>query len=140
MISTNKILYLFNQINYLGSAIQFKENQQCIQAQSKLSAKFYPANSIIKVLFINTEITNNNCNYVYFYSQCNYQGTNYQIQQGNQLDRSNKISFEIKSIKICPNVIVKLRGPTYFGGNDQVFSSSQISLQSYQFPSYRAPS
>ncbi|CAD8090404.1 unnamed protein product [Paramecium primaurelia] len=139
MISTQKQFYLFNQINYQGQAQKIIQNQQCMESFSILSVKFQPVASIIKVIFINSNLNNNNCKYVYFYSQCNYQGTVYQIQQGQSLDRSNKIPFEIKSISICPNIIVKLRDPSYFGGGNEAFSSSQACLDGYKFPTYRTP-
>ncbi|CAD8196282.1 unnamed protein product [Paramecium pentaurelia] len=139
MISTQKKLQLFNQINYQGQALKIMQNQQCMDSQSILSVKFQSVASIIKVLFINSNLNDNNCKFVQFYSQCNYQGTVYQIKQGESLDRPIKIPFEIKSISICPNILVKLADPSFFWGGNEVFSSSQTCLDSYKFPSYRTP-
>ncbi|CAD8153667.1 unnamed protein product [Paramecium pentaurelia] len=72
---TQKKLYLFNQINYQGQEQKIIQNQQCMESQSIISVKLQSLTSAIKVIFINSNLNNNNSKYVYFYSQCNYQGT-----------------------------------------------------------------
>ncbi|CAD8058033.1 unnamed protein product [Paramecium primaurelia] len=131
---TQKKLYLFNQINYQGQEQKIIQNQQCMESQSFFFVKFQPLTSTIKVIYINSNLNNNNSKYVYFYSQCNYQGTIYQIQQGQQLDRSNKIPFEIKFKYYC-----KIERPIIFWGLQQsiqifigLFKQVQISCTEHQ--------
>ncbi|CAD8166280.1 unnamed protein product [Paramecium pentaurelia] len=71
---------------------------------------------------------------VNFYSECNYTGTLFQICQGEQSKLQNQIPFEIKSILMGPGIIVKFKGPNYFAGVLQEFTSSQPCLNGYQFP------
>ncbi|CAD8156943.1 unnamed protein product [Paramecium octaurelia] len=71
---------------------------------------------------------------VNFYSECNYTGTLFQICQGEQSKLQNYIPFEIKSILMGPGIIVKLKGPNYFAGLLQEFTSSQSCLNGFQFP------
>ncbi|CAD8117272.1 unnamed protein product [Paramecium primaurelia] len=71
---------------------------------------------------------------VNFYSECNYNGMLLQICQGEQKKLQNQIPFEIKSILMGPGIIVKLKGPNYFEGVLQEFSSSWTCLNSFQFP------
>ncbi|CAD8126693.1 unnamed protein product [Paramecium sonneborni] len=134
-----RILYLFDKENYTGLKTKYIENQSCIDSIVALSAKFQPIISFIKILFLNTKITDN-CSTVMFYSECNYLGQSIQIRQGYQLKPESKIPFQIKSIQICPNIIVKLKGASYFGGAIQVFTASQSCLDSYKFPKYIQPS
>ncbi|CAD8145675.1 unnamed protein product [Paramecium pentaurelia] len=71
---------------------------------------------------------------VNFFSECNYTGTLFQICQGEQSKLQNYIPFEIKSILMGPGIIVKLKGPNYFAGVLQEFTTSQSCLNSYKFP------
>ncbi|CAD8167254.1 unnamed protein product [Paramecium pentaurelia] len=134
-VPAQRKLLLYYKANYEGDKREQTENQQCIEPEIILSAKFLPQAFIIKILFFNI-IDTNNCQYVKFFSECNYQGTIFQISQGEQLSLSNKIPFEIKSINICPNVIVTLKAPNYFGGAIKQFTSSQSCINSYKFPKY----
>ncbi|CAD8177634.1 unnamed protein product [Paramecium pentaurelia] len=128
-----KNIFLFKMENYSGEKTTITENQKCMESTNVLSAKFKPISSFIKILFLNT----NNCLNVKFYSQCNYQGTLFQITKGEQLKLSRKIPFEIQSIEICPNTIVKFKDPKYFGAAIQEFTTSQSCINSYKFPRYR---
>ncbi|CAD8189188.1 unnamed protein product [Paramecium pentaurelia] len=77
---------------------------------------------------------------VNFYSECNYQGTLFQICKGEQTKQQDDIPFEIKSIFMGPNIIVQFKDPNYFGGNLQEFTSSEPCLDSYsQSKTYKFP-
>ncbi|CAD8214879.1 unnamed protein product [Paramecium octaurelia] len=71
---------------------------------------------------------------VNFYSECNYTGTLLQICQGEQSKLQNYIPFEIKSIWMGSGIIVQLKGPNFFDGVLQEFTSSQSCLDGFQFP------
>ncbi|CAD8122018.1 unnamed protein product [Paramecium sonneborni] len=71
---------------------------------------------------------------VNFYSECNYIGTMFQICQGEQTKFQHNIPFEIKSILMGPGIIVKIKGPSYFQGVQQEFTSSNPCFDSYTFP------
>ncbi|CAD8128702.1 unnamed protein product [Paramecium sonneborni] len=103
-----------------------------------LSANFQPIISFINVLFLNTKYSNN-CSTVTFYSECNYLGQSFQIIQGYSLKPTLKIPFQIKSIQICPNIIVKLKGAKYYGGTTSLFTTWQSCLDRYNFPKYIQP-
>ncbi|CAD8080936.1 unnamed protein product [Paramecium primaurelia] len=131
-VPKHRILYLFDQINYRGVKQSVIQTQKCNQFTNILSAQFQPTISFIKVLFLNT-IVANNCLTVKFYSQCNYQGTMFQITQGQNLQQSKKIPFEIMSISTCPNIIIKLKAP---GGSVKEITTSQACMNSFKFPKY----
>ncbi|CAD8207686.1 unnamed protein product [Paramecium octaurelia] len=71
---------------------------------------------------------------VSFYSECNYAGTLFQICKGEQSKMLDDIPFEIKSIQMGPGIIVKLKGPNYFGGVLQEITASTSCLDAFQFP------
>ncbi|CAD8098262.1 unnamed protein product [Paramecium sonneborni] len=81
---------------------------------------------------------------VNFYSECNYSGKLFQICKGEQTKRVTRIPYEIKSVLMAPNIIVKIKDPNYYGGVLQQFSTSQSCIESYkilynnknQFPKY----
>ncbi|CAD8095464.1 unnamed protein product [Paramecium primaurelia] len=126
------ILFLFGMVNYQGVKQSVIQTQQCDEFTNIQSANFQPTVSNIKVLFLN------NCLTVKFYSQCNYQGIIFQITKGQNLLLSIKIPFEIISISTCPNIIIKLKAPNYFGGSVKEITTSQSCMISYKFPKYQA--
>ncbi|CAD8117184.1 unnamed protein product [Paramecium sonneborni] len=69
---------------------------------------------------------------VNFYSECNYLGTLFQICQGEQSKMQHIIPFQIKSILMGPGIIVKVKGPNYFGGLIKEFTTSDPCFDSYQ--------
>ncbi|CAD8105143.1 unnamed protein product [Paramecium sonneborni] len=89
----------------------------------------------IRIIYLN----NYNCPTVKFYSQCNFQGTLFQITKGQIVQLSNKIPLKIKSINICSNVVVYLKSPNYFESKTQEFTTSQSCITSYKFPKYVQP-
>ncbi|CAD8131270.1 unnamed protein product [Paramecium sonneborni] len=133
-IPKQKTVNLFTKENYQGEKDIFTENQQCM-ASTVLSINFQPLISYIRILYLN----NYNCPTVKFYSQCNFQGTLFQITKGQIVKQSNKIPFEIKSINICSNVVVHLKNPNYFESKPQEFTTSQSCITSYKFPKYVQP-
>ncbi|CAD8100941.1 unnamed protein product [Paramecium sonneborni] len=130
-------LNLFNEVNYKGNKISFVQNQQCISLNDKLSAKFQPIISFIKIFFFDTDI-NPTCFTVTFYNQCNYSGISYTVRRGEHLKLSNQIPFQIKSIKLCPFMVVRFKDPKFSSGITQEYTSSQTCLDNYQFPKYRS--
>ncbi|CAD8198196.1 unnamed protein product [Paramecium pentaurelia] len=77
---------------------------------------------------------------VNFYSECNYTGTLFQICQGEQTKKQTSIPYEIKSILMGPGIIVKFKGPNYFSGVLQEFTTSQPCLNGFKFTKYIKPS
>ncbi|CAD8171728.1 unnamed protein product [Paramecium octaurelia] len=136
-VPKNRKLHLFNNVNFKGVKQSLIQTQQCIEFQNISSLKFDSAVSQIKVLYLNT-IAADNCITITFYSQCNYQGEIFQIIKGKHLQLSNKIPFEIKSIRTCPNVIIKLQAPNYVQGSIKEITTSQSCMNSYKFPKYIA--
>ncbi|CAK83653.1 unnamed protein product (macronuclear) [Paramecium tetraurelia] len=128
-IPKNRKLHLFNSINFQGVKQSLIQTQQCNEFQNISSAKFDSTPSLIKVLYLSS-IPADNCVTILFFSQCNYQGEYFHITKGENLELSNMIPFEIKSIKTCPN------GPNYVQGSIKTITTSQSCMNSYKFPKY----
>ncbi|CAD8209892.1 unnamed protein product [Paramecium octaurelia] len=137
-VPTGRLLTLYQSLNYQGTKSFYTQNQQCLSPNSYLSAAFKPQISFIKILYLNLSL-GSTCRQVIFYSQCNYQGSSYTLNKGEHLGSTQQIPFEIKSINICPDIVVQFRDPKYQGGEVKMYQTSQSCLSSFQFPKYRKP-
>ncbi|CAD8184714.1 unnamed protein product [Paramecium octaurelia] len=133
-VPKQKKLLLFQYTNFEGEQSAIIQNQKCMEANVQ-SVNFNPTVSFIKILFLNS----NGGVGVAFYSECYYQGASFSIIKGQQAKLSSKIPFEIKSIDIPANVIVKLKDAYFFGAEVKEFSSSQNCINTYKFPKYIYP-